>query len=48
MTAVSTTHFIYDGKGGWIEARKVPAPESEDGFRWEFRSATDVVRWLRA
>lgn len=55
MTNATCTHLIYDGKGGWIEAKKVwiehPEPGVdgvEDGEGWEFKSMDDCIRWLRA
>jgi hypothetical protein len=53
-TETSTTHLLYDGDAGWIEAKRVFEqcwidinPES-DGYGWEFKSAEDCIRWLRA
>ena len=54
-TSYTTSHLLYDGKGGWIEAKRVyvkhPHPEVDaatDGFGWEFKSGIDAVRWLES
>lgn len=48
------THLLYDGHGGWIEAKKVwidmPHPEvdgAESGEGWHFHNVGDLIRWLR-
>lgn len=45
MTTATTTHLLYDGQGGWIEAVAVEVL-GEPG--WRFKDARDAVRWLRA
>lgn len=54
-TSYTTSHLLYDGHDGWIEAKKVwldPHHPELDGARagwgWEFKCAEDCVRWLRA
>ena len=53
--AYTASHLLYDGKGGWIEAKKVwmemPWPEAdgaESGEGWRFKSGYDAMRWLDA
>ena len=51
---MTATHLLYDGDGGWIEAKKVwmifPHREvdgaPEDCWGWEFQNGYDVARWL--
>lgn len=54
-TTQLVTHLLYDGHGGWIEAKRVwvehPHPEVDgatNGWGWEFKSPHDAARWLRA